>query len=207
MSASLAVSVDTVSAQAKEINILHQHINALKKKGTPNVTFGTNAGGGMTENVCTRCAAVRCLDSHKKGSCYFNPKKITERREWDCSLIDKKRVLNKDNDGRQGGSEIVVNINSIKETLSYDSILRFSPPPGSIPTLPPNTTTVARRSLPQRDNKVLKSCATHLYIAPTDTHSPRNTSTQFFCVGTATRHVERLLAMASLPIPQLVEKF
>ena len=90
---------------------------------------------------------------------------MTERREWDCSLIDKKRVLNKDNDGRQGGSEIVVNINSIKETLSYDSILRFSPPPGSIPTLPPNTTTVAQRSLLQRETGLVHYGATHIYIS------------------------------------------
>ena len=48
LSASLAVLVDTVDAQAKEINSLHQQINALKKKGAMNSSSGTNAGGGMT---------------------------------------------------------------------------------------------------------------------------------------------------------------
>ena len=91
-SASLAVLVDTVTAQSKEIKGPYQQINALKKKGTHNSIRETNAGGGMSVNVCPQCAAVGRLDPHKKGSCYFNPNKMTERREWDRKLMDEKGV-------------------------------------------------------------------------------------------------------------------
>ena len=72
--------MDTVTAQAKDIKSIYQHINALKKKGTPKYGSETNAGGGMTGNVCPHCAVVRRSASHKKGSCYFDLKKMTERR-------------------------------------------------------------------------------------------------------------------------------
>ena len=96
LSASLWVSVDTVTAQAKEIKILHQYINALKKKGNPNQISGTNAGVGMTGNVCPHCATVGSLDPHKQGSGYFDTKKITEGWEWVCALMNKRVVAHKE---------------------------------------------------------------------------------------------------------------
>ena len=51
----------------------------------------------MTGNVCPHCAAVGSLAPHKRGSCYFDPKKMTDRREWDRKLMYKKVVACKDN--------------------------------------------------------------------------------------------------------------
>ena len=76
-SARLAFFIDTVAVQAKEIKILYQHINAIKKKGT---SSETNAGGVMTGNVCPHCSVVRRSGPHKKGSCNFDKKKTTEMR-------------------------------------------------------------------------------------------------------------------------------
>ena len=50
-------------------------------------------------------------------------------------------------------------------------------PPSSIPTLLPNTTTVAKCSLLQHDTNVVNFGTTHLYIVSTDTHGPPDTST------------------------------
>ena len=80
-SSRLAVLVDTVAVQAKDIKSLYQQINALKKKGAPKPSIKTNEGGGMTGNVCPHCDTVGHWDPHKKGSCYFNSNKTTERRE------------------------------------------------------------------------------------------------------------------------------
>ena len=90
--------VDTVAAQEKDIESLHQHINGLKNKGNPNLRDGTNAGGGTAGNRCPHCAAIERSAPHKKGSCYFDPKKMTERREWACTLTDEKGVAFKDDD-------------------------------------------------------------------------------------------------------------
>ena len=83
----------------------------------------------MTGNVCPHCATFGRSAPHKKGSCYFDPKKMTESREWDHALMDEKGVVCKDDNWRQGATEIVVNRNPIKEHLSYDYILRCIPPP------------------------------------------------------------------------------
>ena len=80
--------------------------------------------------------------------------------------------------------------------------------PGSyISTLPSNTTMVARRYLPQRDTGVVKYGATQLFITPIAPHGTSDTSTPKLCVGTATGHVDILLATASLPILQLAADF
>ena len=125
---SLAVLVDTVDVQAKDIKSLYQQIDALKNKGTPNSSSKTNSGGNMTGNMFPYCAAVIHSAPYKKVSCYFGPKKIIERREWACNFMDEKGVACKDNDLRRGIAEIVVHRNSISENLSYDAILRCSPP-------------------------------------------------------------------------------
>ena len=42
----------------------------------------------MTGNVCPHCAAVGRSAPHKKCSCYFDPKKMTEPRQLDFKLMD-----------------------------------------------------------------------------------------------------------------------
>ena len=131
--------------------------------------------------MLTLCCG-RKLGSPQKGFILLRSKKNDRRRNWARTLIDEKGVAFKYDNLWQGSAEIIVHRNLINESLLYDANLCYSPSPSSIPTLPPNTTTVARRSLPQRDTDVVKSCATHLYISPTAPHSPPNTSTQFlFC--------------------------
>ena len=56
----------------------------------------------MTGNVCPHYAVVGHSAPHKKNACYFDPKKMTDRREWDRKLMDKKGVACKDNNGRRG---------------------------------------------------------------------------------------------------------
>ena len=96
MSANLEFLVDTFSAKAKDIKSLHQLINGIKKKGTPNSGGGMNEGGGTTVNVCPHCASVGRSNTHKNDSCYFDPKKTTKSREWDCTLMEEKGVSYKD---------------------------------------------------------------------------------------------------------------
>ena len=105
-------------------------------------------------------------------------KNMTDRREWARKLMDKKGVALNDEEWWRGKAQTVVHINSIKENLLYEYILRCSPPPSSIPTIFTNTTTEAQRYLPQRDTDVLDSGTTHLYIASTAPHGPPDTSTQ-----------------------------
>ena len=85
-----------MAAQAKDIKSLHQQINAIKKKGNPNSSSGTTAGGGMTVNLCPHYAVVGRSAPHKNNSCYLDIKKITDRRDWDCKLMDKKGMAWKD---------------------------------------------------------------------------------------------------------------
>ena len=65
----LAISVDTVAAQAKEIKRIYKQINSLKKKGSPISSSVTTTGGSMTVNVCPYCAVVGRSAPHKKNSC------------------------------------------------------------------------------------------------------------------------------------------
>ena len=67
LSASLAISIDTVTTQQKEIKCLYKHINAMKNKGNQDSRIGKTAGGGMTGNVCPHYAAVGCTPLHKKN--------------------------------------------------------------------------------------------------------------------------------------------
>ena len=53
--------------------------------------------GGMTGNVFPHCAVVVRSTLQKKKACYFDPKKMTDRREWDRKLMDEKGVTCKDN--------------------------------------------------------------------------------------------------------------
>ena len=106
---------------------------------------------------------------------------MTESREWDHALMDEKGVVCKDDNWRQGATEIIVNRNPIKKNLSYDAILHcIPPPPSSIPTPTPNTEKVDQLYLLKRDTGVIDSGATHLYIYPTAQHGPPDTSTHNF---------------------------
>ena len=98
LSASLAISIDTVAAQKKEIKRLYEHLNAMKKKCTQSYRIGTTAGGGLMGNVCPHCAAVGRTATHKNNSCYFDAKKMMDKREWVRKLMDKKGVACNDND-------------------------------------------------------------------------------------------------------------
>ena len=71
LAASLAISVDNVARQQKEIKRLSEQINALKNKGTQ-ATSGATLSGGTT--VCSHCEAVGCTSPHIKNDCYFDPK-------------------------------------------------------------------------------------------------------------------------------------
>ena len=52
----------------------------------------------MTGNMCPHCAVVRRSTSHKNNACYFDPEKMTDRREWAFKLMDKKGVACKGDD-------------------------------------------------------------------------------------------------------------
>ena len=92
LAASLAISIDTLARQQQEIKRLYEHINAMIKRGTQSSIIGTTTGGGLTENVFPHCSAVGCTAPRRKNSCYLDPKKMTNRREWDRKLMDEKGV-------------------------------------------------------------------------------------------------------------------
>ena len=52
----------------------------------------------MTGNVCPHCAVVGRSAPHKNNACYFDPKKMTDRREWDLKLMYKRGVAYNDDD-------------------------------------------------------------------------------------------------------------
>ena len=70
----------------------------MKNKGTRSSSIGTTAGGGLTRNVCRHCTAVGRTAPHKNNSCCFNPKKMTDRKEWAYKLMDKKVVACNDDE-------------------------------------------------------------------------------------------------------------
>ena len=92
------ISVDTLASQQQEINLLYEQINAMKKRGTQASSIGKMAGGGMVGNVLPKFAAVGHTTPHKKNSCYFDPKNMTERREWSRKLMNEKVMACKDDE-------------------------------------------------------------------------------------------------------------
>ena len=68
-------------------------------------------------------------------------------------------------------------------------------------------TAAARRLLLQKDADIVDSGATHFYIDPSAPYGPPKTSASQISVGTATGHVERSSATATLPTLQLEEDF
>ena len=62
-------------------------------------------------------------------------------------------------------------------------------------------------SLPPDQTGIVDSGATHIYIAPNAPYGQMNTTAKKIRVGTANGKVERSIATATLPIPQLDADF
>ena len=77
---------------------MYEQINAMKKRGTEASSIGTMSGGGLVGTVCTQCEAVGRTTPHRKNACYFDPRKMTDRKEWDRKLMDKKGGACKDDE-------------------------------------------------------------------------------------------------------------
>ena len=98
LAASLAISIDTVARHQQEIKRMYKQINTIKKRGTQASRIGTEAVVGLTGDMCPQCAAVGRTAPHTNNSCYFDPKKMTDRREWARKLMDKKGVACNDDE-------------------------------------------------------------------------------------------------------------
>ena len=83
LAASIAISVNTVARQQQGIKHLYKQINGIKKRGTQASSIGTMSGGGMMVTVCTYYEAVCCTAPQRMNACYFNPRKMTDQKEWD----------------------------------------------------------------------------------------------------------------------------
>ena len=98
LSASLAISVDTVATQAKEIAQLYRKNTAFKKKSGGKANDGGTTNLESTPFVCPHWAAVGRSTPHKKNTCFFDPQKMTDRKDWARKLMDDKGVVCKDNE-------------------------------------------------------------------------------------------------------------
>ena len=173
----------------------------MKKRWTQASSIGTTIGGGLTGHMCPHCAVVGRTAPQKNDSCYFDPKKMKDRRGWARKLVDEKGVACNGDEWQRGTAQTLVHRNPIKEHLSYEASLNCSPTPSYI------TITYALIILPQKDTGIVDYGATHLYIALSALNGPPNTSASQISVGTANIHVERSSATATLPIPQLKAYF
>ena len=90
LAASLAISVDTVTRKQQEIKRFSEQVNALKKRGTQASRVGILPRG---TTICTHCEAVGRTAPHRKNTCYFDPKKMKDQKEWARKLVDEKGVL------------------------------------------------------------------------------------------------------------------
>ena len=77
LAAGMAISVDTVARQQQEIKRLSKQVNALKKRETQTVSVGTLSVG---TTVCTHCESVGRTAPDRKNACYFDPRKMTDRK-------------------------------------------------------------------------------------------------------------------------------
>ena len=98
LAASLAILMDTIAQQQQEIKRLYEHINDLKKGGTQASSVRTLVGGVLLGNLCTYCEAVGRTATHRNNACSFDPRKMTDRKEWDRKLMDEKGVACKDDE-------------------------------------------------------------------------------------------------------------
>ena len=95
LAAILAIKIDAVARQQQKIKCLYEQINGMRKIRTQDSGIGT-ATGRLIANVCPHCNEVGHTASHKNNSCYFDPKIMTNRREWAQKLMDEKGVACKD---------------------------------------------------------------------------------------------------------------
>ena len=96
LAASLAISVDTVARQQQEIKRLSEQVNALKRN-VSSATIGATLPGG-NNNIWTHCEAVGCTAPHMKNACYFDPRKMMDRKDWAKQLVEEKGVKFKDHE-------------------------------------------------------------------------------------------------------------
>ena len=87
--------METVARQQKEIKRFSEQLNALKRRGTQVASVRTFPGG-MT--IFTHCEAFGRTVPHRKQSCYFDPRKMTDRKEWARKLMYEKGVMCKDDE-------------------------------------------------------------------------------------------------------------
>ena len=80
LSVSLMISFDTVAKQKQEIKCMCEQINDMKNRGIQASNIGITEGGGLTGNMFPHCSAVGRTVQHKNNSCYFDAKRITDRR-------------------------------------------------------------------------------------------------------------------------------
>ena len=90
MAASLAISVDTVARQQIKIKRLSEQISALKNKGA-SVTSGATVPVG-NNIICKHCEAVGQKAPYRRNSCYFDPRKNKDRKDWARRLMEEKGV-------------------------------------------------------------------------------------------------------------------
>ena len=187
LAASLAILMDTIAQQQQEIKRLYEHINDLKKGGTQASSVRTLVGGVLLGNLCTYCEAVGRTATHRNNACSFDPRKMTDRKEWDRKLMDEKGVACKDDELRWGEAHTVLHRYPIKENLLYEDSLSCSPTLTYIPT--PNT---PQGYIPrQKDTGIVDSGATYLYISPSSPYGPPDTSAVTISVGTENGQVEK----------------
>ena len=71
----------------------------MKKRRTEDAGVGTFTGGGLVgTTVCKHCAAVGRTAPHRKKACYFDPRKMTDIKEWAQKIMDEKGVVCKDDE-------------------------------------------------------------------------------------------------------------
>ena len=91
LSASLAISIDTVARQKQEIKRLYEQINAMKYIGTQASNSRTAAGVVHTWNVFPHCAAVGRTAPHQNNFCYFDPKNDDGQKGVGAKIDGKER--------------------------------------------------------------------------------------------------------------------
>ena len=67
----------------------------MKNKGTQ-ATSGATLPGGMT--ICAHCEVVGHTEPHRKNASYFDPRKMTDRKDWARKLMEEKGVNCKDDE-------------------------------------------------------------------------------------------------------------
>ena len=141
----------------------------MKKRRMQQPSVGTLTGG---TTVCTHCEAVGRTVPYSKNACYFNTRKMTDQKEFARKIMDEKGVACKDDECRWGTAQTVIHKYPIKEPLMYKASLSCSTTLIYMPTPEEQQEHI----LPQQHTSILDSGATHLYITPSTSHGPPDTS-------------------------------